>query len=238
MTDPAVLSLQLDLSRLGYEPGRLDGLWGRVTASALRACVRAHQVEGGAVMSAATAAAVGELVKEARRAVSPIPDRVWRLFGYGTPELRRALDVAMVEGVLFGERAEYFLAQVAHESGGFRWLEEIADGSAYNGRRDLGNHHGENFGTRYKGRGILQLTGFYNYRRFGEMLGVDLVNNPKTAAHAATSARVAVAYWTDRGLNALSDRSDFKGVTKAINGGYNGYEDRLKWLGRIKAARL
>tara|TARA_Y100001973_G_scaffold104039_1_gene172797 strand:- start:784 stop:1506 length:723 start_codon:yes stop_codon:yes gene_type:complete len=239
MVDKNVLTLQMNLSRLGYQPGRLDGLWGKRTAAALRVAARDHnlQIGSGGGVSFRVCNDVASVVDQARIAVAPVSDRVWALFHYGTSELRAAIDLAMVEAVMFGERAQFFLAQVAHESGGFRYMEEIADGSDYNGRRDLGNHHGENFGVRYKGRGMLQLTGFYNYERFGDLLQLDLSGNPETAADPIVSARIAVTYWTDRGLNSLSDQSDFRGVTKAINGGYNGYEDRLNWLNRIKSAR-
>ena len=235
-----MLQLQKQLARLGYEPGRLDGVWGPKTAAALKAAQNDHGFDVDAVAEINTrgrVAAVDTLVEQARVLVARIADPVWALFPYGTAALRRALDAAMLEGCVYGQRADYFLAQVAHESGGFRWMEEIADGSAYNGRRDLGNHLGPNFGIKYKGRGILQLTGYKNYQRLGELLDLDLADNPKQAAEPAISARVAVAYWTDHNLNALSDRSEFKAVTRSINGGYNGYRDRLKWLQRIQAVR-
>src|SRR5207342_2210749 len=92
------------------------------------------------------------------------------------------LNAAMAEAKInTPARKAAFLAQLAHESGELRYMEEIADGSAYEGRRDLGNTHPGD-GRRFKGRGPIQLTGRANYERFGELLGVDLVNDPDQAA--------------------------------------------------------
>jgi predicted chitinase len=129
-------------------------------------------------------------------------------------------------------RASYFLAQVLHESGGLRYFEEIASGAAYEGRRDLGNtRRGD--GRRFKGRGPIQLTGRANYRAAGKDLGLPLERNPKLAARHDVGWRVAAWYWRTRGLNALADAGDFVGVTRRINGGTNGLNDRSRYLGRI-----
>lgn len=114
-------------------------------------------------------------------------------------------------------RAAAFLAQLAVESGDLRYWEELADGSAYEGRKDLGNaQRGD--GKRYKGRGPLQLTGRYNYRAAGEALGLPLEDWPSLAASVDVGFRVAAWYWTTRKLNAKADVKDFAGVTRAING--------------------
>ena len=67
-------------------------------------------------------------------------------------------------------RIAHFMAQIAHESGGLRWMEEIADGSAYEGRFDLGNTQPGD-GKRFKGAGVIQLTGRANYEAFSEFIG-------------------------------------------------------------------
>lgn len=126
-------------------------------------------------------------------------------------------------------RQRYFLAQLAHESAGFRTTVEYASGRAYEGRRDLGNVK-KGDGVRYKGRGLIQLTGRYNYRMYGKKMGVDLEGNPKLAAQFPYALEIALLYWKDKGLNKLADQGKFKRITRKINGGYNGHRDRLRWL--------
>lgn len=132
-------------------------------------------------------------------------------------------------------RIAHFLAQLAHESDGFRTTTEYASGKAYNGRVDLGNRKGTNDGVTYKGRGLIQLTGRFNYQKMSEKLGVDLIKKPALAAQFPYAALTAAYYWRDRGLNALADVDDIDAVTRRINGGYNGLADRKLYLRRAKA---
>lgn len=142
-------------------------------------------------------------------------------------------------GINTALRQAHFLAQILHESGGFRWLEEIWGPTPaqlrYEGRRDLGNIQPGD-GYRYRGRGLIQLTGRANYRRYGELLGLPLEANPDLAARPEHAAMIAGAYWQARGLNSRADRDDLEGITRAINGGLNGIEDRRRWLERAKRA--
>jgi predicted chitinase len=130
-------------------------------------------------------------------------------------------------------RETAFLAQLAHESGELRYMEEIASGAAYEGRADLGNTQPGD-GKRYKGRGPIQLTGRANYKRYGDLLGLDLANNPTVAATKEVGFRIAGQYWKLNGLNELADQQQFKAITKRINGGYNGLDDRIKYYERAK----
>jgi len=130
-------------------------------------------------------------------------------------------------------REAAFLAQLAHESGELRYMEEIASGSAYEGRKDLGNTQPGD-GKRYKGRGPIQLTGRANYTKYGGLLGLDLVNNPTVAATPEVGFRIAGQFWKLNGLNALADQQDFRQITKRINGGYNGLDDRTMYYNRAK----
>lgn len=130
-------------------------------------------------------------------------------------------------------RVCHFLAQAAHESAGFRTLEEYASGSAYEGRKDLGNVN-KGDGVRYKGRGIFQLTGRANYAAMSKTLGKDLENNPSWAALPEISALTALEYWKSRGLSAFADKDDVTTITKRINGGLNGFDDRKRYLAKCK----
>ena len=130
-------------------------------------------------------------------------------------------------------RVCHFLAQAAHEAASFRTLEEYASGAAYEGRKDLGNtQRGD--GVRYKGRGIFQLTGRANYKRIGDMIGMDLENNPDLAESPEVSVLTALEYWKSRGLNKFADADDVSTITKRINGGFNGFDDRKKYLAKAK----
>lgn len=125
-------------------------------------------------------------------------------------------------------RRAAFLAQLAHESGELKYMEEIASGEMYEGRKDLGNTQPGD-GKRYKGRGPIQLTGRFNYRKAGEALKLDLEGNPEEAAKPEVGCRVAGWFWSTRKLNELADKNDFKEITRRINGGYNGLANREKY---------
>lgn len=159
-------------------------------------------------------------------------------FGAG-PE--RAGELALAANVHFPAygimesplRLAHFMAQLVHESGGFRYMEEIASGQSYEGRADLGNTVPGD-GKRFKGRGPLQLTGRANYRSFGRAIGIDLENHPEIAAIPAIGLHIALEYWKIRGLNALADADDVLTITKRINGGTNGLADRKAHLVKAK----
>jgi putative chitinase len=143
-----------------------------------------------------------------------------------------ALNAAMKEyEINTRKRQAAFLAQLAHESGELRYMEEIASGEAYEGRKDLGNTQ-KGDGKRFKGRGPIQLTGRYNYRRAGEALGLDLEQNPEKVATAEVGTRVAGWFWKTHGLNELADKGDYKEITRRINGGYHGLPNRQTYYRR------
>lgn len=135
-------------------------------------------------------------------------------------------------------RQAHFLAQVGHESGDLRWLEEITSGEAYEGRRDLGNTEPGD-GRRFKGRGAIQVTGRANYRALGVFVGRDLLVSPSDVASDARLATLSAAwFWTSRSLNALADKDAFVAITRSVNGGMNGLEDRRRRLAVAKAALI
>ena len=143
---------------------------------------------------------------------------------------------AMLRGnVTTLRRAQYFIAQLAHESVGLVYFEEIASGAAYEWRRDLGNTQPGD-GRRFKGRGPIQLTGRHNYTRFAEWLNDNRVlQDPSIVATPRYGFLAAIWYWTvARDCNGYCDRGDFVGLTKAINGGTNGLADRYRRLAYVK----
>ena len=137
-------------------------------------------------------------------------------------------------------RQAHFLAQLGHESGSFRFPEEIADGRQYEGRVDLGNTQPGD-GPRFKGRGLIQITGRVNYAAFGKARTRDFVtgDNPKLlATDPMLAADCSGWYWTSRGLNAMADRDDVRQITLRINGGFNGLDDRTRRLRLAKCLLL
>jgi putative chitinase len=130
-------------------------------------------------------------------------------------------------------RVAHFLAQVAHESDGFSTVEEYASGSAYEGRKDLGNTQPGD-GRRYKGRGLIQLTGRTNYASIGRDLGLPLVDAPETVCDPHTYLLVSCLFWARKAINARADRDDLVGVTRAVNGGLNGLDSRRAYLANAK----
>lgn len=132
-------------------------------------------------------------------------------------------------------RIAHFLGQCCHEAAGFRTTEEFGSGRYLEGRRDLGNIK-KGDGPRYKGRGLIQLTGRANYRDVGKALGVDLEDNPLLAEEPQLSLKIACEYWKRRKINPDCDRDDIIAVTKKINGGLNGLEDRRRYTAKAKAA--
>lgn len=130
-------------------------------------------------------------------------------------------------------REAAFIAQIAHESGSFRYVRELASGAAYEGRADLGNTEPGD-GPYFRGRGLIQITGRANYAKCGEELGLPLLENPELLEQPINAARSAAWFWETHGLNDLADVGDFIRITKRINGGTNGLADRQAFYARAK----
>lgn len=149
------------------------------------------------------------------------------------PHLNRAMQDHGVDTAL---RIAAFVAQLAHESGELRWMEEIWGPTAAQRRyeppgelaRRLGNTQPGD-GERFKGRGPIQITGRFNYQKYGELLGIDLVTDPARAAAPEVAFATAGLYWQSNGLNEFADQRQFVAITRRINGGTNGLPDRQKY---------
>lgn len=149
-------------------------------------------------------------------------------------------------GIDTARRQAAFLAQISHESGQLRYTREIASGEAYDtGRlaKRLGNTPAaDGDGQRYKGRGLIQITGRYNYRHCSIALyGIPemLLDNPEMLEQPIPAARSAAWYWWSRGLNMIADcPNSFEAITRHINGGLNGLPDRLAAFDRSNRALM
>lgn len=103
--------------------------------------------------------------------------------------------------------------------------------NVYAGR--LGNNQPGD-GWKFRGRGLIMITGRDNYAKFGEIVHVDLIADPNRAGEPIVSPRIAAAFWTMHGLNAKADADDIVGISRAINGGRTGLDDRKAALAKAK----
>lgn len=160
--------------------------------------------------------------------------------------LRRA---GVGSGLSRPHRLAQFLAQIAHESGGWKWDQEIWGPTAaqkrYDTRTDLGNTAAKDGdGYLYRGRGPIQITGRYNYQRFTQWARAmdpkapDFVADPDAVLTDPWEGLVAIWYWDWKGLNALADAGNLTGITKKINGGTNGLPDRRRYYARAALVLL
>jgi putative chitinase len=147
--------------------------------------------------------------------------------GVFVPVLNTAMQRYQIVG---SKRVAAFIAQIGHESGQLQWVREIWGPTpaqrGYEGRKDLGNTVPGD-GSKYRGRGLIQVTGRANYAACGEALGVDLVNQPELLEQPQYACLSAAWFWATKGLNTLTDAGDFERITRRINGGLNGQADRL-----------
>jgi predicted chitinase len=156
------------------------------------------------------------------------------------PYLQKALDAFEINTPM---RQAAFLAQLAHENAELRRLEEFWRPTEFQIRYEPPSTQARAFGNtepgdgkRYKGRGVFIITGRSNYKKYGELLGVDLINNPDLAATPAVAFRIGALFWKASGLNERADAGDFTQITKRINGGLNGLAERQKYYERAKKA--
>ena len=132
-------------------------------------------------------------------------------------------------GIVTRLRVAAFIAQVGHESGQLRYVREIwgptAAQAGYEGRADLGNTVAGD-GSKYRGRGLIQITGRANYKACGDALGLDLISQPALLELPQYAAMSAAWFWATRRLNTLADQGAFVTITRRINGGLNGQDER------------
>jgi putative chitinase len=126
---------------------------------------------------------------------------------------------------------------LAEESAGFTILAQPGSDEAMNkmwdGRTDLGNVESGD-GAKFRPRGLLEIVGKANYTNYSEITGIDLVSDPNIAANPQVALLTAAAYWTAHNINEAADRDDVEQVTRLINGGLTGLEDRKNWTKRAR----
>ena len=141
-------------------------------------------------------------------------------------------------------RKAHFIAQIAHESGSFRYVKELASGKAYDTgilAKRLGNTpEADGDGQLYKGRGLIQLTGLTNYRLFAQFLkyNPNVVDHPERVEEPRLAVMAACWYWQRNNINSLADKDDITAVTRKVNGGTNGINDSKFFLERAKKEDL
>lgn len=134
-------------------------------------------------------------------------------------------------------RMAHWLAQVAHESAELKYTAEIASGKSYEGRKDLGNTQPGD-GVRYKGRGLIQITGRANYAAYNRSVWCkgDIMKSPELLEKPLGAVKSAMWWWREHDLNRLADEDDVIRITKRVNGGTNGLRERCMYLARAKKA--
>jgi len=236
---PHVRLVQEALCRLGYLPRGDWTVFGRDTEAAVAAFQRRQGLTPDGRVGPQTLARLdaampraGDLAEWKAQLSSIMPQASQEdLDAYAGP-LQDAMEEFDIDTPL---RKRAFIAQLAHESGELRWHEELASGADYEGRADLGNTRPGD-GVRYKGRGLIQVTGRDNYKRIGAAIGEPLETNPTRLLDPVVSARAAAYFWKSRGLNELADANRFTDISRAINGGLNGIDDRREFWARAKLA--
>lgn len=223
------------------EPLKADGAFGQKTLDAIMAFQRSAMGQGapdGRID--ANGSTLPSLCESLPEAIAP----AWLSLLYlrakdsdvadFSPRLKQVMANRHIDTPL---RQAHFLAQVGHESGEFRFRAEIANGEAYQGRVDLGNLQPGD-GRRFKGRGLIQLTGRANYGEYGRAVGreAELLATPELVeTDPELCVDVAGWFWAKRNLNNLADVDDLTSLTKRVNGGLNGIDDRRRLLLRAKA---
>lgn len=149
-----------------------------------------------------------------------------------------SLNIAMEQGQINTcLRISAFLSQILVESGSFRYVREIwgptPAQSRYEGRTDLGNTQPGD-GHKFLGRGLIQITGRTNYELCGQALGIDLINHPELLEQPAYAVASAVWYWLSNNINEKADQDNLEKVTKAVNGGLNGFAMRQQFYNAAK----
>jgi len=246
MIGTAVKTWQEFLNSQGFDCGLADGNFGNNTFNATEAFQTANNIDADGIAGHETIAVAENLGYDssAHQATQP-GNLTLEQLAYIMKSAKRS-DVELYLPALNEQmpkyeintplRMQHFLAQLGTESGSLRYKHEIASGAAYEGRHHLGNTQPGD-GTKYRGEGLIDITGRLNITSYAEYCGdLDLIDHPERIGnepeHAVGSA---CWFWTVyKGLNKYADADNVKAVTLRVNGGYNGLADREQFLARAK----
>lgn len=233
------MNLQRALMALGYDVGETkdDGIIGPLTKAGILKFQQDNKLPATGIPYKDTVAAVNaklalkpQLLGQIEKARPEEYKGKVSARHLGNKESRDILIKEATSKGIKGKELAAFLAQCSHETGGFRVLSEIWGPSIaqrrYEGRKDLGNIN-KGDGYRYRGRGFIQLTGRLNYRSAGKELGLPLEEKPELVENPGIAAKTAVWYWTKYVSNQISNWDDVRAITRIVNGGSVGLQDRM-----------
>ena len=241
---PAVRKLQRKLKKLGFNPGRLDGVFGRKTRAALIKFQKSRGLVADGIVGPQTLAALNLRIAERLTSIIPLVtmDIVTRMFPF-TPESSIETNLPFVLTALEKEKLTdkilvlAALSTIRAEAECFEPISEIISRfktspggrpfNLYDFRRELGNH-GPPDGEKYRGRGFIQLTGRINYQQYGEMIGLanELADNPEHANQVDIAAQLLAAFLKDREkrIRDAVRNDDLKTTRHLVNGGSHGLD--------------
>ncbi len=241
-----VINLQRGLIALGYSvgPTKDDGIIGKYTSAAIAKFQTDNKLSPTGTATPEMVTKLNELLQTNANKIPKIEKAKPEEFkgkiavsALGDKESRALLSKEAQGQGIKGKELAAFLAQCSHESGGFRYLSEIWGPSTaqvgYEGRRDLGNVR-KGDGYRYRGRGYIGLTGRTNYRDAGAKLGLPLEEKPEMVEQPDVAAKTAVLFWKTYVQPKVSNWDDTRTITRIINGGYNGLDDRMMRFAAFK----
>lgn len=228
--------IQTKLNKLGYNAGVVDGLYGKKTASAWEGFKKDNWLAQPEEIGLASYLLLKKESDKKKELVTFAQAQA--IYGRSLSEsqltdLNDCLDRFQINT---NARIRHFLSQTAHESGGLRWIKELASGQAYEGRKDLGNtQRGD--GKRFKGAGVIQLTGRSNYQAFANYIGDQNVMSGYDYVAQKYPFTSAGFWWHNNKMNDLCDRgASVREVTRRVNGGYNGLADRQNYY--VRASKV
>lgn len=215
----------------GFSVGKsgADGLYGKDTRAALAACIEQAKGNGGGL----------KLTLQQLNSIFPAGAKSGRNAKFIEPlnDLFQKSDVNTVK------RVAGFLSQIGVESEEFLYVRELGGNSYFNKydiqyapakARELGNTSPGD-GAKYKGRGLIQVTGKANYTACGKALGLDLVNHPELLEQPQYAVESAGWYWNSRNINAACDADDIVKITKLVNGGTTHLDRRTAYYNKAKS---